>query len=545
MIMPKHRLRPELCALLVAVFVLGCLNVHFWRLLYQTVAPNAPFEWLFLASVLVVLLALLNLLFGALAVPYVFKPMMTIVLLASAAAAYLMDEHGTVIDAGLVRNIVATNAAEIRDLLTFKLMVYLFLAGMLPVYLLWRTRLAYRSIEGELVTKASAAILWVAIAVMAVLPFTNNFMSVFREQRQLLYFLSPINSLHAVYKYVGKMTSSAPHKLVSLGEDARKGDAWLGRKGRSLTVIVVGETARAANFSLNGYPRLTNPRLGAIPGLINFSQAYSCGTDTASSLPCIFSNLGRSKFDVNRAAHQENLLDVVQRAGFAVRWRENQSGCKGVCTRVPTEHLVESKQDRFYEIADALDEALLRDLPERISALDRDGLFVLHMMGSHGPAYYKRYPSRFEQFKPACKEAQFSRCSNDQIVNAYDNTILYTDYVLAELIALLEEEDRQGIATALIYLSDHGESLGERNLYLHGMPYALAPDVQKHIPMLLWLSPRYQQAFALDTACVARRREQRVSHDNLFHSVLGLLDIETHIYDAKLDVFAGCRRSSE
>jgi lipid A ethanolaminephosphotransferase len=543
--MPKHRLRPEVCALLVAGFVLVCLNAHFWRQLYQTVAPSGASEWLFLASVLVVTLVSFNLLFGAFAIPYVFKPVTTLLLLVCATASYFMDEYGTVIDAGLVRNIIETNAAEVRDLLTFKLAAYLLLAGALPIYLLWRVSLDYGSLGRELLTRTVAVLASVAIVVAAVLPFTNSFMSVFREQRQLVYFLSPINSLRAVYKYLAIRTSGRPHKLALLGEDARKSDAWLARKGRSLTVIVVGETARAQNFSLNGYPRPTNPRLSEVAGLINFPQAYSCGTDTALSLPCMFSNLGRAKFDTTRAARQENLLDVVQRAGFAVRWRENQSGCKGVCLRVPTEVLVETKPRPFYEIADALDEALLRDLPEQISALDRDGLFVLHMMGSHGPAYYKRYPERFEHFKPACKEAQFSRCSRQEIVNAYDNTIVYTDYVLGELIALLQREDRAGLATALIYLSDHGESLGESNLYLHGMPYALAPQVQKHIPMLIWLSPAYQQAFAMDTDCIAAKRQQSVSQDNLFHSILGLLDIETRLYDAKLDIFAGCRRSSD
>jgi lipid A ethanolaminephosphotransferase len=543
--MPKYRLRPEVCAFLVAGFVLACLNAHFWRLLYHSVAPSGAFEWLFLGSVLVVLLVLFNLLFGAFAMPYVFKPAATILLLVSAVASYFMDEYGTVIDAGLVRNIVETNATEVRDLLTFKLAAYVFLAGALPALLLWCVHLDYRPFGRELLTKTVATLLSLTIVVLAFLPFTNNFLSVFREQRQLLYFLSPVNSLNALYKYVEKRNSGAPPKLITLGEDARKSEAWLGRKGRSLTIIVVGETARAANFSLNGYPRPTNPRLSQIPGLINFPQAYSCGTDTAQSLPCMFSNSGRAKFDPNRAARQENLLDVVQRAGFAVRWHENQSGCKGVCVRVPTEVLVEAKPRRFYEIGDGLDETLLRDLPDRIKALDRDGLFVLHMMGSHGPAYYKRYPARFESFKPACKEAQFSRCSRDEIVNAYDNTIVYTDHVLGELIALLQEEDRQGLPTALIYLSDHGESLGESNLYLHGMPYVLAPQVQKHIPMLVWLSPRYQQVFAVDPACLLQKREQKVSQDNLFHSILGLLDIETQVYDAKLDVFAGCRRSSD
>ena len=543
--MQKHRLRPELCAFLLAAFVVGCLNLQFWRLLYQFVAPSAPHDWLFLASVAVVVLGLTNLLFGAFAVPYVFKPVMTILLLMAAAAAYFMDEYGTVIDPGLVRNIVETNTAEVRDLLTVKLLAYLGLAGALPVILLWRTHIAYRSATRELVFKALATVVSLIILAMVVVPFSNAYLSVFREQRQLLFFVSPINSLNAIFKFAGKRQYAAPPQLVAIGEDARKGDAWASRTARSLTVIVVGETARAANFSLNGYARPTNPRLSRIPGLINFPHAYSCGTDTASSLPCMFSNFGRSKFDANLAAQRENLLDVVQRAGIAVNWRENQSGCKGVCLRVPTEVLVEAKPRAFYEIGDALDEALLRDLPDRFKALDRDGLFVLHMMGSHGPAYYKRYPPRFEAFTPACKEAQFSRCSQEQIVNAYDNTLVYTDHVLGELIALLEEEDRQGRPTAMIYLSDHGESLGEANLYLHGMPYVLAPDQQKHVPMLLWLSPSYQQVFAVDTACLAARTERPVSHDNLFHSVLGLLDIKTKLYDAKLDIFAGCRRSSD
>src|SRR5262245_46636010 len=240
--MPKFRLRPEVCAFLVAGFVLVCLNAHFWRLLYQTVAPSGAFDWLFLASVALVALVILNLLFGAFAIPYVFKPVATLLLLVAAAAAYFMDEYSTVIDAGLVRNIVETNAAEVRDLLTLKLGAYLLLAGALPIYLLWRIGVDYGSLGRELLTRTVALLVSVVIVVVAVLPFTQSFMSVFREQRQLLYLMSPVSSLHAVYKYVEKKFSATPHKLVSVGEDARKGDAWLHRKGRSLTVIVVGET---------------------------------------------------------------------------------------------------------------------------------------------------------------------------------------------------------------------------------------------------------------------------------------------------------------
>ena len=170
-----------------------------------------------------------------------------------------------------------------------------------------------------------------------------------------------------------------------------------------------------------------------------------------------------------------------------------------------------------------------------------NSVVVLHMMGSHGPAYYKRYPAEFERFQPACKESQFSRCERSQIVNGYDNTIVYTDYVLSQVIELLRLNDSRGLPSAMLYVSDHGELLGENNIYLHGLPYAFAPDVQKHVPMLLWVSPRMQADFQIDTACLERRRQEPVSHDNFFHSVLGLLDVETKEYARSLDIFASCR----
>jgi lipid A ethanolaminephosphotransferase len=195
----------------------------------------------------------------------------------------------------------------------------------------------------------------------------------------------------------------------------------------------------------------------------------------------------------------------------------------------------------FFELGDSLDENLLNGLAEKIEAFPGDAVIVLHMMGSHGPTYYKRYPPAFERFTPTCKESQFSRCESAAIVNSYDNTLVYTDYVLARLVALLAAGDGKGMATAMIYLSDHGESLGEANFYLHGMPYRLAPEAQTHIPFLVWLSPNYQGETRIEMACLERRRHERASHDNFFHSILGLLDVETRVYDRKLDVFADCR----
>jgi lipid A ethanolaminephosphotransferase len=327
---------------------------------------------------------------------------------------------------------------------------------------------------------------------------------------------------------------------VPFGEDARKGPAWSERPGRTLTILVIGETARAANFSLNGYQRETNPLLSKVPDLINYTKVVSCGTATAQSLPCMFSGLGRTSQSL-RTIQRDGLLQILQRAGFSVLWRENQGGCAGVCKGVPMELLERAGTRALFELGESRDENLVKGLQEKIDAMQGDAVIVLHMMGSHGPAYYKRYPAEFERFQPACKESQFSRCERSQIINGYDNTIVYTDYVLSQVIELLRLNDSRGLPSAMLYLSDHGESLGENNLYLHGLPYAIAPDVQKQVPMLLWLSPRLQANFRVDAACLENRRHEPVSHDNFFHSVLGLLDVETKEYRRDLDIFAGCR----
>ena len=286
----------------------------------------------------------------------------------------------------------------------------------------------------------------------------------------------------------------------------------------------------------------TNPGLSKISDLINYGQAYSCGTDTAQSVPCMFSGLGRDGFTNAKADARENLLDIFKRAGIDVVWRENQSGCKGVCARIPTETLTGLKVPAFYPRTENFDDILVDGLDARIAKLDRDTVIVLHMMGSHGPAYWKRYPENFETFKSACKDSQFSRCELSTIINAYDNSILYTDHVLTRLIETLKGAASHGVDAGMIYASDHGESLGENGMYLHGMPYVIAPEAQIHVPMFVWLSPTMKEARGIDQDCMVSRSGGRVGHDNIFHSSLGILGVATRVYDPSLDLFAPCRK---
>lgn len=523
----RKPVRPELAAFAVAGFTATVINVPFWRQLYAAVAPRDAYEVFFIGAVFVVALSLLALFFQLLMGRRTFKPLASALLVASSAAAYFIGEYGIVVDAGMLTNVLETDRAEVFDLLTPKLFAYLLGLGVLPSLLLWTRSIAYRPFWQELRVKGLALVFAVALASLAALPFVQNMTSVFRQHRALLDTFMPLNYLSAIGEYGRKRLRRGPGALVQVAGDAHKTAAWATRRRKSVTVIVLGETARAKSFSLNGYERATNPLLATVPGLINYTHAYSCGTDTAHSLPCMFSGLGHAGFTIERAARQEGLLDVLQRSGFDVLWRENQGGCKRVCRGVRTEMMEGAGTRTLFELGKARDEKLLEGLPEKIAALKGHGVIVLHMMGSHGPAYYKRYPAAFERFKPACKESQFSRCANSEIVNSYDNTIVYTDHVLFQLIELLRARDAENVPAAMIYLSDHGESLGEDNTYLHGLPYAFAPDVQKHIPMLMWLSSKFQADFGVDAGCLAQHSHETVSHDYLFHSVLGVLDVST------------------
>jgi lipid A ethanolaminephosphotransferase len=536
--------RSEAVTLAVSAFIVLVLNVPFWKLLYAAIAPRHFQDWLFLTCTAAVLLLLTNLLLSVITNHRALRVVLAVILPATAAASYFMYEYGVLIDENMIRNVFETNSAEARDLLSIKMLAAIACLGILPAYLVWQTPWIERPSGGNL--KAALRTAAISLPLIAVLgfPFWGTVLSAFREHSELRMTLTPWNITSGLRKYLRHGTALAATNVAPYGEDATRAERPETRTRKSIAIIVIGETARADHFALNGYARPTNPELSKIEGLINFPQAFSCGTDTAQSVPCMFSGLGRSEFSNNRASAQENLLDILKRAGVDVIWRENQSGCKGVCQRTATETLTSVANSPFSGKGENNDEILLDGLDDRIAKLERDTVIVLHMMGSHGPAYWKRYPDAREAFTPVCRETVFSHCTSDEIINAYDNTILYTDFVLGKLAKILSGASTKGVDAAMWYMSDHGESLGENNLYLHGMPYGIAPEAQIHIPMVLWMSQSIRDAGGIDQSCMAKNAAAKTSHDALFHSVLGLMDVKTKVYDASLDLFAPCRSRS-
>lgn len=293
-------------------------------------------------------------------------------------------------------------------------------------------------------------------------------------------------------------------------------DAYLQHQEKKLLIFVVGETARAKNYSLGTYMQNDTNFYTKQDGVIFFDNFSSCGTSTAISLPCMFSLMKRDNFNTN--AHQENVLDVLQKVGISVSWYGNNSGgCKGVCNRILDTKI----------IAEPFDESLLNLFKEKLEHLVEQNIIILHLQGSHGPTYYKRYPNNFNRFTPTCETNELAKCSQESLINTYDNTLLYTDFILSEIIKSLQTKTEY--KTALLYVSDHGESLGENGIYLHGMPYIFAPKEQTHIPAIFWSNDSTLMQLA------TKYKNFELSHDNLFATILGFFQVQTKDYFASDD----------
>jgi lipid A ethanolaminephosphotransferase len=458
------------------------------------------------------------------------RAVLSVLIVATALASHFMVAYGVFLDAGMLRNVLRTDVREARELFTVSLLQTLAVQAAAPLLLLWFTPFVLADLSWKRALAWRAGSIAIAAASMAIALFLvfQDAAALVRNHREARHLVVPSNYLYAVAQVVAGEARTAARSREPLGTDAVLGPSWSHRTKPALFVVVIGETARAANWGLDGYARQTTPELAQVDGLLNFPDVQSCGTNTETSLPCMFSPWGRHAYDETRIRSHESLVHVLSHAGFRVLWRDNQSGCKGVCAGLRTERL------------EGLDERLLDGLDRIVEDPDGNRVIVLHQLGSHGPAYASRYTAAFARFQPACRSAELRECTPAEIVNAYDNSLLYTDHVVASAIRFVQAQ--QGTYdTALLYVSDHGESLGEHNVYLHGLPRAIAPREQTQVPMVAWLSPGFARSAALDMDCLRTRAQQPASHDHLFHTVLGLLDVRTRVYDDTFDVSAGCR----
>ena len=526
----------ERLALSASVFFTLLCNGAFFRGVIATGTLHGARGAMTLASLVVLIGALNMLLLCLLLNRWTARPLLATLLLVTAAATHFMDRYTIYLDPDMLRNILHTDGKESGELLSPGLLPGLLALGVLPASLLWRVRLRHRALPRALMMRVGCIVLSLVVASGAALASFQDLSALMRNHRELRHLITPGNYLVSLVRVLGHDGAERNRPRTPVGRDARVVGRRPGAKPRVL-VLVVGETVRAQDWGLDGYARQTTPQLRAIAP-INFTDVTSCGSATEVSVPCMFSPYGRAHYDKDRIETSESLLNVLDHAGIATLWRDNQTGCKGVCTGLPFESFEHARDPQACTPEGCLDEVMLHGLTEEIARHPGDLVVVLHQLGSHGPSYAKRYPLRLRRFTPTCETADLGDCSREQIVNAYDNSVLYTDDFLARTIRLLAAQDTRD--TALIYVSDHGESLGENGLYLHGVPYAIAPDTQTHVPMVMWLSPGFAASRDVDLSCMKREGRTPASHDNLFHSVLGLMQVSTSVYDPGLDLVGRC-----
>lgn len=537
-----HRptLRVESLALIASLYFTLFCNRLFWVGMLDGYDFSQPASWLFGGVLFIVLTAANFIVLGLLLTRWIAKPLLGLLLLTTAFAVYFMNRYHIYLDPNMVRNVLATDAHEAGDLMTWAVIPHVLLFAGLPLWFLSRVQLLREPLRRALPRRVGALLLAATVGVGSAFFIYQDLASKMRNHKELRYLVTPSNYIYSLGRALGGKANAGVSVRAPIGTDAKLGVSWSKRQKPALLVLVLGETARAANWGLSGYARQTTPELAEL-GVINFASVTSCGSNTEVSLPCIFSPWGRRQYDESRIRGSESLLDVAARAGFRVVWIDNQSGCKGVCTGVEeTRPIAAEMPPALCDGERCFDEAMVKTLEKTVADTPGNLLVVMHQMGNHGPAYYKRYPDAFKHYMPACEDSDLAHCAQQAIVNAYDNAIRYTDHVLASTVRYLRDETTHD--TAMIYVSDHGESLGENGLYLHGIPYAIAPEVQIRVPMVMWLSPGYATSFSIAADCIAKRAKSPVEHDHLFHTMLGMLDVKTSVYEEKMDFSSSCRR---
>lgn len=526
----RNGISSALLILAVAVFVAMFSNAAFFANVvgvYGVSAKSAPF----IASLFCFITSIFVLILSAVCHRALVKPMLMAFLLLASAIAYFANSYGTVFDYRMIGNVLETNTGEARDLLNISLLLYVLLLGVLPSVVVYFVPLRRPGWKAETMSRLKLAGGAAAMIALIQVGFGGNYAALVREHSNVLAKVNPSYALFSAAKLaVRSVPAATPRARVVVGPDAKLPPA---DHSRELVIMVVGETARADHWSLNGYSRITNPML-AREDVINFPNFWACGTSTSVSVPCMFSRLGRAGLKGDAGKGEENALDVLARAGVSILWRDNNSDSKGVALRVPYENFRSPDVNPVCHEVECRDEGMLHGLQQFIDAQKGDILIVLHQMGNHGPAYYKRYPKAFERFTPVCRTNDLGSCTSEEIHNAYDNAILYTDYFLSKVIELLKQNDDR-FETAMFYVSDHGESLGEFGVYLHGMPYGIAPAAQKHVPAVAWIGKHMRHDIKLDG--MEERRQRQWSHDNVFSTLLGLFEIETAAYDPNKDLF--------
>lgn len=436
---------------------------------------------------------------------FVGKFLLVLFFTINAIAVYFINTYSVIIDESMISNVLNTNYEESSSFFSIKLIVYIVLLGVIPGIYIIKAKIINGTLKKFLIT-TSLTLLFILTLVFA---NASNWLWIDKNSKTL-------GGLAMPWSYSVNIALFYIHKHKENEKEILLPNATIKDNNKSVVVLVIGESARSQNFSLYGYKKNTNPLLSKTDNLFHF-EATSCATYTTAGVKCILSYKDTDEL-------YEILPNYLYRNNVEVIWRTTNWG-------EPPVHI------KNYQNRDVLmpncngegcnyDEVLLTGLKEQILASQKNKiLIVLHTSTSHGPTYSKKYPPQFEIFKPVCNSVELGNCSQTELINAYDNTIIYTDYILNKIIENLKELKEYNCA--MIFVSDHGESLGEKNLYMHGLPKSIAPKEQYEIPFIVWFSDSSKHL----------KPNTVLSQSYVFHSVLNFLSIQSPIYNEKMNIF--------
>ena len=494
------------------VLVMSLLNFLFFHLpFYSFVFHNIDYKSLngvILITSLMVLMLVLNAFVFYLIFflsRFVGKFLLVLFFIINSIAVYFVNTYSVIIDESMIGNVLNTKYEEASSFFSIKLIAYIILLGIIPSIYIIRVKIINVTLK-KFLTTTSLTLLFILTLV-----FVNatNVLWIDKNSKTL-------GGLAMPWSYSVNISLFYVHQHKKNEKEILLPNATIKDNQKSVVVLVIGESARKQNFSIYGYHKNTNPLLSKTLNVYHF-DANSSATYTTAGVKSILEYKNTDDL-------YEILPNYLYRNNVEVIWRTSNWG-------EPPVH-IKNYQKREEIIPNCkgeacnYDETLLSGLKEKILASTKNKiLVVLHTSISHGPTYSKKYPPQFEAFKPVCNSVELGNCSHDELINAYDNTIVYTDYVLSKLIENLKQ--LKGYNSAMIFVSDHGESLGEKNLYMHGLPLSIAPKEQYEIPFIVWVSDGSKQL----------KPNRVVTQNHVFHSVLNFLSIESPIYDEKMNIF--------
>jgi lipid A ethanolaminephosphotransferase len=468
----------------------------------------------------VLIFVLFRIIFGRL-----FKYVLAFLIVFNAIFAYAIFDIGVEIGFDSIFATIQADREDIMMYINFKSFCFFSFFGILPTFLL----LKLHTEKYNTIKIAKYHLIPLLIIVLFVSKYHEK---VFRLGYRKSYsaYVLPYSYLDGVFFYIKKYTIP---KMKMKSKPKICKDAIMSNKNENtLIVFVLGEASRRDRYSLNGYKKLTNPNLSQQSDLFNFSNVTSCATYTAKAVPCILSPLEREKFTLPVSTN--NILDILQDFNFDVKWRGTQGHCYGTCINIKDVSYI--KTHGWIDKIRQGDIVLRDELDKMIPNLNKNTFVVLHPLGSHGP-YNAKFPTDMKGiFKPYKEDTESHLdMTKEELDNAYDNTILYTDYLLSEIIKTLEKVKDKNVM--MFFTADHGDSLGENGVYGHSSPYEKAGDEQKQVPMMIWMNENFIKNYKINTQALKRKLRNSYSHDNVFHSILDVVGVEGDCVKKELSLF--------